>query len=101
MEITRLQHWYNSEFIWTAGKLELKMYITFLNTDQHDMTREELEQIIQQRRTEYLQLGFSENEIILHLERENLIIAKKGGYFDNCIASGFTRVAGNEFNAFL
>lgn len=25
---------------------------------------------------------------------------KKGGYSDDCLASGFTRVAGNEFNAY-
>jgi hypothetical protein len=101
VKIARLQHWYNSEFIWTAGKLALKMYVVFLNTDQQNMSQGELEYMVQRRREEYVRLGFTENEIILHLEKENLIVAKRGGYFDDCLASGFTRVAGNEFNAFL
>lgn len=101
VSITRLQHWYNSEFIWTAGKLALKMYVIFLNAEQLQMSHVELEQIVQQRRAEYAKRGFTESEIVLQLERENLIVAKRGGYFDGCLASGFTRVAGNEFNAYL
>ena len=99
--VLRLQHWYNSEFIWTAGKLGFKMYVVFPNTEQPSMDFEDLQNIIHQRRQELRTLGLSDNETIKKLESEGLIIAQKGGYFENCIASGFTRVAGNEFNAYL
>lgn len=45
--------------------------------------------------------GYSEGEIVDRLEADGLIIVKRGGYEDGMIASGFTRVADNEFNAFL
>ncbi len=99
--ILRLQHWYNSEFIWTAGRLGFKMYAVFPNTDLTMKNVDALEQIIRRRRRELKEDGLSENETIQQLEAEGLIIIQKGGYFDHCIASGFTRVAGNEFNAYL
>ena len=101
LEISRLQHWYNSEFGWTAGKLALKMYLVFLNHDHRHVNHHSLEQAIQRLRDEYQLLGFSENEIIRQLEQRQLIIVKQGGYFDGCLASGVTRVANNEFNAYL
>jgi hypothetical protein len=100
-EISRLQHWYNSEFVWTAGKLALKMYLVFLNHDHRQLNHHGLEQAIQRLRDEYKLLGCSEREIIRQLEERQLIIVKQGGYFDGCIASGVTRVANNEFNAYL
>ena len=45
--------------------------------------------------------GFSEEEAVNLLESRGLIIVKRGGYEDGMLASGFTRVADNEFNAFL
>ena len=100
-EILRLQHWYNSEFIWTAGRIALKMFAVFPNTDNTLYNEDELWQKILSLRRQLRAEGHSENDIVQHLEMEDLIIVKKGGYFDNCIASGFTRVAGNEFNAYL
>jgi hypothetical protein len=100
-EIQRVQHWYNSEFLWTAGRLALKMYAVFPNIDAVTTKEDELWKQIYQRRAELKNVGTTENEIIRQLEREGLVIAKKGGYFDECLASGFTRVAGNEFNAYL
>ena len=100
-DIQRLQHWYNSEFHWTAGRLALKMYAVFPNTDFITETEDQLWQHIMRRRQELRSNGASENEIIQQLESEGLVIAKRGGYFDNCLASGFTRVAGNEFNAYI
>ncbi|MGA2622653.1 MAG: hypothetical protein ABSF91_02265 [Bacteroidota bacterium] len=99
--ISRLQHWYNSEFIWTAGKLAFKMYAIFPNIDHYFYEEDELWPRIIQRRSELRSAGCSENAIVRQLETENLIIAKKGGYFDGCLASGFTRVAANEWNAYL
>jgi len=98
--ILRLQHWYNSEFIWTAGRLAFKMYAVFPNPDSA-ANSDELWHRITQRRHELEQQGLSENEMIHQLEAEGLVIVQKGGYFDKCLASGFTRVAGNEFNAYL
>ena len=100
-EILRLQHWYNSEFVWTAGRLAFKMYAVFPNVDSMTTNEDDLWEQIRDRHRLLRSEGISENQIIRNLEAEGLVIAKKGGYFDGCLASGFTRVAGNEFNAYL
>jgi hypothetical protein len=100
-EIIKLEHWYNSEFMWTAGKLAFKMYAVFPNFDHPYVGEDELWQHIVARRKELRGANRTEQEIVKTLEYENLIIAKKGGYFDGCLASGFTRVAANEWNAYL
>jgi len=46
-------------------------------------------------------MGFPEKEIVSQMEKEKLVLVKWGGYYDGCLASGFTRVADNEWNAFL
>ena len=100
-QIKRLEHWYNSEFIWTAGRLAFKMYAIFPNWESFvDSGHSGWEEIWDRYR--YLRnLGLLENEVVVRLEKEGLVVHKKGGYRDNCVASGFTRVAGNEFNAYL
>lgn len=100
-EVLRLQHWYNSEFFWTAGRLTFKMFAVFQNPDALDVDEETLWKRIASLRTELAISGMNENEIIRMLEQEGLIISKKGGYTDGCLASGFTRVANNEWNAYL
>jgi hypothetical protein len=100
-EIIKLEHWYNSEFMWTAGKLAFKLYAVFPNFDHPYVNEDELWQHIIARRKELRGANRTEQDIIKTLEYENLIIAKKGGYFDGCLASGFTRVAANEWNAYL
>ncbi len=99
--VLRLQHWYNSEFIWTAGRLGFRMYAVFPNVEYSLEKPDKLEIRIKKRKRELQQGGLTENESIQQLESEGLIIVQKGGYFDHCIASGFTRVAANEFNAYL
>src|SRR5258706_727734 len=84
-DIRRLQHWYNSEFYWTAGYLAFKMYAVFPNTDASIIATEDaFIQNIATRRTVLREEGLSENEIIQRLETEGLIISENGGYFDNC-----------------
>jgi hypothetical protein len=100
-EVIKLEHWYNSEFMWTAGKLAFKMYAVFPNFDHPYVNEDELWQHIVARRKELRNAHRTEQDIVKTLEYENLIIAKKGGYFDGCLASGFTRVAANEWNAYL
>lgn len=100
-ELSRLQKWYNAEFFWTAGKLGFKMYAIFPNFSGLLGEEEELQNRIVERRAALRMEGLTENEIILKLEEEGLLIVKRGGYFENCLASGFTRVASNEWNAFL
>ncbi|HUL44781.1 MAG TPA: hypothetical protein VLY03_10520 [Bacteroidota bacterium] len=100
-DILRLQHWYNSEFIWTAGRLALKMFAVFPNTERKGSSTEDITALIAARQRELEAGGKSHNEIIRTLHAEGLIIAVPGGYFDDCLASGFTRTAGNEFNAYL
>lgn len=100
-EIKRLEWWYNSEFVWTAGRLAFKMYAIFpdrygyAGSDENDWKKI-------RDRFRFLRIrGLSENEAIRQLQKEGFILVKKGGYQENCIASGYTRVAGNEFNAYL
>lgn len=99
-QISRLQWWYNSEFIWTAGKLGLRIFAVFPNPDRA-IKNENIVQMIRERHNYLRSQGFSEIKAILKLEEEGLVILQKGGYYQNCLASGFTRVAGNEFNAYL
>ncbi len=100
-QVLHLQHWYNKEFTWTAGTLRFKRSIVFPNSRHATLTEREvvdrIEEIVQRLR----ESGHSEFEIVRRLEASNLVIVKQGGYFDGCLASGFTRVAGNEYNAYL
>jgi len=100
-EIKRLQHWYNSEFSWSTGKLAFKRYIFFPNVDEFDGLDTPIWEIIQERKAKLQAQGLGEYEIVEQLERDRLVVVKWGGYYDDCLASGFTRVADNEWNAFL
>ncbi|MEK6572416.1 MAG: hypothetical protein AABZ61_13655 [Bacteroidota bacterium] len=99
--ISRLQKWYNSEFIWSCGRLAFKMYTVFPNWEYLSIDSDSYWDAVRRRRKELRHVTSSENEITRVLEREKLVIVKKGGYFDGSLASGFTKVAGNEFNAYL
>lgn len=100
-EIGRLQYWYNNEFSWTAGKLAFKRYVIFPNLEGFSGLNVSIWNLIAERQNALAEKGLSELEMISQLERDHLIFVKWGGYFDNSIASGFTRVADNEWNAFL
>jgi len=100
-EVLKLQHWYNSEFFWTAGKLTFKMFSAFPNWEYGSDRTALVVDIIRQRKKILKLSGLKENQIIKVLESEGLLIVKKGGFQDECIASGFTRVASNEYNAYL
>ncbi|MGO9481570.1 MAG: hypothetical protein ACLP05_07310 [Candidatus Kryptoniota bacterium] len=95
--IRGLQHWYNSEFFWTGGKLNLRRFIVFPNYDRVGNETAK----INREFSRLEKAGYSEEEIVDRLEANGLIIVKRGGYEDGMIGSGFTRVADNEFNAFL
>ncbi|HAL55110.1 MAG TPA: hypothetical protein DCP63_01200 [Bacteroidetes bacterium] len=100
-EVKRLQHWYDSEFTWTAGRLGFKRYVVFPNTNEFGGLDVSLWKIIAKRHQSLVEEGLSELEVVNQLEREKLVVVKWGGYFDDSLASGFTRVADNEWNAFL
>jgi hypothetical protein len=100
-EIDRLQHWYNSEFSWSTGRLAVKRYILFPNAEELQGAETPIWEIVGHRHASLRQQGLSEPEIISRMEKENLVIVKWGGYYDDCLASGFTRVADNEWNAYL
>ncbi len=100
-EVLRLQHWYNSEFTWSVGKLAFKRYVLFPNTEEFSNLNLSVWEIIGQRHDQLRKSGLSEQEAIVQLEADRLVLVKWGGYFDGCLASGFTRVADNEWNAFL
>lgn len=100
-EVSRLQHWYNSEFFWTAGKINFKMFSIFPNWDELSKDKALIIEKIKSRKRTLKQFGLTENQIIRTLAEEDLLVVKKGGFRDNCLASGFTRVASNEYNAYL
>ncbi|MGH2568895.1 MAG: hypothetical protein ACRDGA_11200 [Bacteroidota bacterium] len=100
-ELLKLQHWYNSEFDWSGGRLQFKRYVFFPNVEEFADLMNNIWEIIGERRQTLLSQGLSDLEIVSQLERDGLVSVKWGGYFDDCLASGFTRVADNEWNAFL
>jgi len=100
-EIERLQHWYNSEFSWSTGRLAVKRYILFPNAEEFENLEIPIWEVIGQRHASLRAEGLSEPQIISQMENDKLIIVKWGGYYDNCLASGFTRIADNEWNAYL
>lgn len=100
-EVDRLQHWYNSEFSWSTGRLAFKRYVFFPNAEEFQNIETPIWEVIGQRHANLRLQGLSESEIISQMSKDNLIIVKWGGYYDNCLASGFTRVADNEWNAYL
>jgi hypothetical protein len=100
-ELQKLQHWYNSEFVWSNGKLLFKRYVIFPNTEDFSDLDSNIWEIIRQRRQRLVEEGFTETEVVAQLEKDGLVSVKWGGYFDGCLASGFTRVADNEWNAYL
>ncbi len=99
--VLRLQHWYNSEFMWTAGKIAFKRYVLFPNTEDFSGLDISVWELVARRYQSLQQEGRSDEEIVRQLERDRLVTVKWGGYFDHSLASGFTRVADNEWNAYL
>jgi hypothetical protein len=101
-EIMRLQHWYNSEFIWSCDRVALKRYILFPNYDKiPDMPYRTARLHFRKR---FLQKKIELQDEIAAAQamvEEGLFDVRWGGVRDNSIASGITRVAGNEFNAYL
>ena len=99
--ILRLQKWYNSEFIWSCGRVAFKMFSVFPNWEYLSIDSASYWDAVRKRACDLRRTTANENEVTRTLEREKLVIAKKGGYFDGSLASGFTKVAANEFNAYL
>jgi hypothetical protein len=99
--VLRLQHWYNSEFEWTGNKLAFKRYAMFPNVQDFADLDHSIWEIIALRHQRLAQEGKNEEEIVAQLEKDGLVFVKWGGYFDECYASGFTRVADNEWSAYL
>lgn len=100
-EIDRLQHWYNSEFSWSTGRLAVRRYVLFPNVEDFQNVETPIWEVIGQRHASLRARGLLEPDIISQMEKDKLVIVKWGGYYDNCLASGFTRVADNEWNAYL
>ncbi len=101
-EIVKMQHWYNSEFIWSCDKIGLKRYILFPNYDKipempYHTARYHFRKRLLAKKIE-LQ---DEIAAIRAMEEEGLFTVRWGGVRDDSIASGITHVADNEFNAYL
>jgi hypothetical protein len=101
-ELVRLQHWYNSEFIWSCDRLALKRYILFPNyASIPDMPYKTAKFHFRKR---FLQKKIELQDEIAAAKavvEEGLFDVRWGGVRDNSLASGITRVADNEFNAYL
>jgi hypothetical protein len=100
-ELERLQHWYNSEFSWSTGRLAFKRFALFPNTEDFENLETPIWDVISKRHQGLRADGLTEREIISQMEKDKLVVVKWGGYYDSCLASGFTRVADNEWNAYL
>jgi len=100
-QIRKLQHWYSSEFFWTAGKPALKMFAVFPNLEHPLADEDALIEFITRRWQELRRIGKTENEILRTMRDEKLVLLKDGGYHEDCILSGSVRVADNEWNAYL
>ena len=101
-EISRLQHWYNSEFIWSCDRIGLKRYILFPNYDHipempYHVARYHFRKRLLAKKIE-LQ---DELAAARAMEEEGLFTVRWGGVRDSSVASGITHVADNEFNAYL
>jgi hypothetical protein len=101
-ELARLQHWYNSEFIWSCDRIGLKRYILFPNYDRMpDMPYHTAKYHFRKRLlAKKIELQ-DEVGAVRAMESEGLFTVRWGGVRDNSIASGITHVADNEFNAYL
>jgi hypothetical protein len=100
-QVERLQHWYNSEFSWSTGRLAFKRFVLFPNTEDFENLETPIWDVISKRHQTLREDGLNEREIVLQMEKDKLLVVKWGGYYDNCLASGFTRVADNEWNGYL
>ncbi len=101
-EIVRLQHWYNSEFIWTCDRIGLKRYILFPNYDRmpdmpYNTARFHFRRRLLAKKIELK----DEVGAVKAMEEEGLFNVRWGGVRDDSIASGITHIADNEFNAYL
>lgn len=101
-EIAHLQHWYNSEFIWTCDRIGLKRYILFPNYESmpempYNTARYHFRRRLLARKIELK----NEVDAVKAMEDEGLFHVRWGGIRDDSLASGITHVADNEFNAYL
>jgi len=100
-EVQRLQRWYNSEFVWSSGRLVFRRYVLFINAEEFSDLEWSPTEIVEKRKAFLRDQGFGELAIVAQLEKDGLVSVRWGGYQDRSYASGFTRVADNEWNAYL
>ena len=101
-EIARLQHWYNSEFIWSCDRISLKRFILFPNYDKYPEMPYRTAKFHFRKRFLAKKIELQDEVAAVRaLEEEGLYSVRWGGVRDNSIASGISRVADNEFNAYL
>ncbi len=100
-EVQRLQRWYNTEFAWSSGRLVFRRYVLFVNAEEFADLEWSPNEIVEKRKAYLREQGMRELEIIAQLEKDGLASVRWGGYQDHSYASGFTRVADNEWNAYL
>lgn len=100
--IARVQHWYNSEFIWSCDSIGLKRYILFPNYDKMpDMPYKTARFHFRKRLlAKKIELK-DEIAAVEAMVAEGFFDVRWGGIRDDSIASGITHVADNEFNAYL
>lgn len=100
-EVLRLQRWYNTEFFWSSGRLVFRRYVLFVNAEEFSDLEWSPQEIVESRKAFLREGGLNELDIVRQLERDGLVSVRWGGYQDHSYASGFTRVANNEWNAYL
>ncbi len=101
-QIARVQHWYNSEFIWSCDRIGLKRYILFPNYAKlpempYATARFHFRKRLLAKKIE-LQ---DEIAAVQQMVDEGYFDVRWGGVRDESIASGISHVADNEFNAYM
>ena len=98
--ISKIQRDYTKNYKWTCEEPSLELLSYYPNWERFesaDLARRYID-----NRTKELQKQYRyELDVIEALGREDLVKIERGGYQRNRTASGFTKVASNEYNAKL
>lgn len=78
-----------------------RRYVLFVNAEEFSDLEWSPAEILEKRKAFLKDQGMDELAMVSQLEKDALVTVKWGGYQDDCYASGFTRVADNEWNAYL
>lgn len=99
--IEQLQGWYNRTFTWTAEDLALER-VSFFPRWKNQYPDSQLPADNLDEAWTFVLKELDQGVSLKELEQRKLVVLQEGGYRGSgCLASGYTTVYGNEWNAFL